>query len=181
MPYVLPQDRNFPGEPLDPHTVGQLNYGFTVLAQMYLDNLAVDVDYEALNGVIGAFESAKQEFYRRLVVPYEEVKRAQNGDVYALRFLPTRSKPEERIEAGPWPPESTESASDATETERCDSTEEPEAASVISADARLVRELAEALDYLKRTGSPLTITTRSSLLNLAGALYAEARDGTIFP
>jgi len=32
--------------------------------------------------VLGALEGAKQEFYRRKVVQYEENKIAENGDVY---------------------------------------------------------------------------------------------------
>jgi len=31
---------------------------------------------------MGALEGAKLEFYRRVVVPYEEKKMKENGDVY---------------------------------------------------------------------------------------------------
>jgi hypothetical protein len=40
--------------------------------------------YQTFNDALGALEGAKQEFYRRVVVPYEEQKRFENGDVYEL-------------------------------------------------------------------------------------------------
>jgi hypothetical protein len=39
------------------------------------------VSYENFNAVMGALESAKQEYYRRVMVPYEEEKIKQNGDI----------------------------------------------------------------------------------------------------
>ena len=38
--------------------------------------------YQTMNDIIGALEGAKLEFYRRVVVPYENDKIEQNGDVY---------------------------------------------------------------------------------------------------
>lgn len=38
--------------------------------------------YDSLNAVIGVLECAKQEFYRRAAVPYENQKITENGDVY---------------------------------------------------------------------------------------------------
>ncbi len=38
--------------------------------------------YKDYNEIIGALECAKLEFYRRAVVPYEEQKIKENGDVY---------------------------------------------------------------------------------------------------
>ena len=40
------------------------------------------INYTLLNEIMGVLESAKQEFYRRMVVPYEDEKKEQNGDVY---------------------------------------------------------------------------------------------------
>jgi len=37
--------------------------------------------YARINTLMGAIEAAKQEFYRFHVVPYEEKKREENGDV----------------------------------------------------------------------------------------------------
>jgi hypothetical protein len=39
-------------------------------------------DYRRINEVMGALECAKQEFYRRVAVPYEDKKIKENGDVY---------------------------------------------------------------------------------------------------
>ena len=60
-------------------TIGELNY---VITQLVLRFLGSEPDYAAYNAVIGVLECAKQELYRRTVVPYEERKCAENGDVY---------------------------------------------------------------------------------------------------
>jgi hypothetical protein len=59
---------------------GELNYAITKLALAYLSTGTYN--YERLNAVMGALESAKTEFYRRAVVPYEDKKIKENGDVY---------------------------------------------------------------------------------------------------
>ncbi len=64
-----------------PKTPGQLNYAITLLLIEYWRQRCHS-GYTGLNDIIGALESSKQEFYRRIVVPYEEKKRAENGDVY---------------------------------------------------------------------------------------------------
>ena len=61
-----------------PHA-GVLNYIFTQLA---LAAIGEKVSYARINAVVGAFECAKLELYRRIAVPYENTKRAENGDVY---------------------------------------------------------------------------------------------------
>lgn len=61
-------------------TSGQLNYVITVLCQKFLEK--TDKKYEDYNKIMGVLECAKQEFYRRAVVPYEEEKIKLNGDVY---------------------------------------------------------------------------------------------------
>ena len=38
--------------------------------------------YDEYNDLIGVLECVKLELYRRMVVPYEEKKRCDNGDVY---------------------------------------------------------------------------------------------------
>jgi hypothetical protein len=40
------------------------------------------LSYRILNNAVGAAESAKTEFQRRIVGPYEDSKIAENGDVY---------------------------------------------------------------------------------------------------
>lgn len=61
-------------------TPGQLNYLITCLVKEYIGQNKIT--YTMLNDIMGALESAKQEFYRRVVVLYEEKKIEDNGDVY---------------------------------------------------------------------------------------------------
>ena len=65
---------------------GNLNFLITKLLIYYTRSRAEKqggVDYRLLNEVVGAVESAKAEFRRRMVDPYEDLKIKQNGDVYA--------------------------------------------------------------------------------------------------
>jgi hypothetical protein len=64
-----------------PHTPGELNYAITKLLIEYIEYEGFTT-YETLNDIMGALEGAKLEFYRRIAVPYEEAKKAENGDVY---------------------------------------------------------------------------------------------------
>lgn len=59
---------------------GELNYLFTLLAIDYVYRNGKN--YQHINDVLGAFEGAKMEFYRRMAAPYEDTKIEQNGDVY---------------------------------------------------------------------------------------------------
>ena len=55
---------------------GELNYVVTkTLKEIYIKR------YFHLNRAIGVLESIKQEFYRRVVAPYEDVKINESGDV----------------------------------------------------------------------------------------------------
>ena len=73
---------------LPAENAGQLNYQITELIQMYLDNPEAPINekpklnYQLINDVLGALEGAKAEFYRRMVVPFEDQKIKENGDVY---------------------------------------------------------------------------------------------------
>ena len=68
-----------------PATPGDLNYLFTKLILEYLDNNGLS--YYTINDVVGALECCKQEFYQRLVVPYERLKARTNGDVYEYHSI----------------------------------------------------------------------------------------------
>lgn len=57
-----------------------MNYLFTKLALDYVRSGRA-FGYQAINDVLGAFEGAKQEFYRRFAAPYEDDKIMENGDV----------------------------------------------------------------------------------------------------
>ena len=82
MPYIKKEDRdrllsvNFPVM----ETPGELNFLVTKLIKHYMWNL--ETNYVLINEILGALESAKLEFYRRVVVPYEDKKIVENGDVY---------------------------------------------------------------------------------------------------
>lgn len=81
MPYIPQEDRDFlwPGSGCA-RTPGELNYQFTLLAKRYVETHGQR--YETLNAVVGALESAKAEFQRRIVARYEDTKIEANGDVY---------------------------------------------------------------------------------------------------
>ena len=68
-----------------PTTPGELNYAITRLLVKYASYAHAsieDISYMTLNDMLGALEGAKLEFYRRIVVPFEEQKLKANGDVY---------------------------------------------------------------------------------------------------
>jgi len=90
MPYIKQEDRNFfEGSVTDVRadvrfkghnmTPGILNYLFTKIAKEYVDTLGLS--YQTINDVVGAFNCASNEFYRRVAVPYEIEKIKQNGDL----------------------------------------------------------------------------------------------------
>ena len=62
---------------------GDLNFAITSLITHYWKDVDVS-SYVVLNDIMGALECAKAEFYRRVAVPYEEQKLAENGDVYSV-------------------------------------------------------------------------------------------------
>jgi hypothetical protein len=63
---------------------GDLNYLITELLVLYL--ATHEKNYTTLNAIVGALDSAKLEFYRRIVAPYEMIKMQENGDVYDRLF-----------------------------------------------------------------------------------------------
>lgn len=80
MPYIDPKRRVKIRESIDVKTSGELNYIITQCLCLY--RLKHQDSYQTFNDILGALEGAKSEFYRRVVVPYEEQKRFENGDVY---------------------------------------------------------------------------------------------------
>jgi hypothetical protein len=61
---------------------GELNYVLTSIINAYLYAIDEEISYDDLNEVVGVLANVQQEFYRRVVVPYEDAKIQQNGDVY---------------------------------------------------------------------------------------------------
>lgn len=80
MPY-LPESQRFSfSEHAALYDPSELNYAITTLVANYVKFHGLK--YSTINDVMGALESAKQEFYRRVAAPYEDTKIKENGDVY---------------------------------------------------------------------------------------------------
>lgn len=86
MPYIDRRARPHWDEMIDVfeegliETPGDLNYIITRICKIY-ERHHDSPAYTVKNAIIGVLECAKLEFYRRLVVPYEDTKINQNGDV----------------------------------------------------------------------------------------------------
>jgi len=80
MPYIEPKRRKELDLKFDPKTAGELNYVITSQLTNYI--FLNGESYQTFNDIIGALEGAKLEIYRRLIVPYEDRKSRENGDVY---------------------------------------------------------------------------------------------------
>ena len=87
MPYIKVDDRKkfkavmcpfLVSAELNRLTAGELNYLFTKIIDRQLDN----ANYARYNEIIGALECCKLELYRRMLIPYEDKKKKENGDVY---------------------------------------------------------------------------------------------------
>ena len=85
MPYTPQKDRekfdpliNRLAEILNRGTDGDVNYVITRLVDLVYSGMG----YTQLNAALGVLEAVKQEYYRRVVTPYENERREQNGDVY---------------------------------------------------------------------------------------------------
>ena len=66
-------------------TVGELTYLFDLLADLYMSQHMMN--YENLNAVVGSFECAKLEFWRRVTAPYEDTKIESNGALLDAQLL----------------------------------------------------------------------------------------------
>lgn len=84
MPYILPSHRPaiLAGGRIE--TVGELNFAITTQITRYM--ATNDLNYAMINDIMGALESAKCEFYRRVAVPLENEKCKINGDVFPVQF-----------------------------------------------------------------------------------------------
>ena len=63
---------------------GDLNYAICRLVWYIVMNAPERLSYALINALIGALECAKLEIYRRVVVPYEDKKVMENGDVFGV-------------------------------------------------------------------------------------------------
>ena len=63
----------------DIETAGEMQYAIAVIIKSFIERKCLN--YQNCNDVMGALVGAQQEFYRRVVAPYEEEKIKENGDV----------------------------------------------------------------------------------------------------
>ena len=91
MPYIPSDDRKRWNHPLSQMEAviqtggisnGDFNYIISRLCQMYIDKHTMC--YSTASDVVKTLECAKLEFYRRVLVPYEDKKIGLNGDVYTI-------------------------------------------------------------------------------------------------
>ena len=86
MPYISTERREaIFGDSLtdfdqDLKTAGELNYFISFLLIEYTQKKGLS--YQTLNDIMGVLEGAKQEFYRRVIIPYETKKIRENGDIF---------------------------------------------------------------------------------------------------
>jgi hypothetical protein len=68
---------------------GEMNYVITKLLLSFYGNKGVlgkdNRGYQAYNRAMGVIGCVQQEFYRRVIVPYETQKIQDNGDVFNVK------------------------------------------------------------------------------------------------
>jgi len=82
MPYVKQCVRTYWRDVLDYFTENELQsatLNYIITSLLLKTN---PQNYEDFNSLIGVLECVKLELYRRMVAPYEDQKRKENGDVY---------------------------------------------------------------------------------------------------
>ena len=85
MPYIHPERKKLIDGGTDKMSSGDLNYLITKLIIRYME--AKGESYKTFNDIVGALDNAKDEFRRRVLHPYEDMKLLENGDVYASRDI----------------------------------------------------------------------------------------------
>lgn len=87
MTYIAPEDRDdlMPNPARRASTPGELGFQIAVLVDRYF---AVELDYAAINDVLGALEIVKAEISRRYAAPYADQMAALNGDVFTTHVKP---------------------------------------------------------------------------------------------
>ena len=83
MPYLNDKRRTLVREQ-GPTSAGDLNWLFTNEINEFLKER--ELNYQAINDIVGALDLVKSEFKRRVVAHYEDKKIEENGDVYDRRF-----------------------------------------------------------------------------------------------
>ena len=81
-PWSDPKNRNISNQELL-DICGDINYTFSRI----LGGVMGDVSYPKIAVITGVLENIKQEFYRRVAVPYENQKINENGDIREYKLL----------------------------------------------------------------------------------------------
>jgi hypothetical protein len=86
MPYLRQEEKSvinncFVGS-FCPENAGQLQYAIAQMIDNY--HLKYGRNYRNCNEIMGALNGANQEYYRRVVAPYEDTKIHSNGDCYSI-------------------------------------------------------------------------------------------------
>ena len=79
MPYIDTQTKDKVHQ-FGPRTPGELNFALTEVIIEYLKEKKES--YQTYNDIIGASIGSLLELYRRKIIPYEDKKIDENGDVY---------------------------------------------------------------------------------------------------
>jgi len=85
MPYIAEAGRSKLTYSPSPINAGEMQYVIAKMIQKYLERKAEEngeVRYQDMNDIMGALAGAQMEFYREVVVPYEDKKIEENGFVY---------------------------------------------------------------------------------------------------
>lgn len=86
MPYIKNEDRKSyllltnQIETTKVQNSGHLNYLITLMLVNYLEHHGTT--YNTVNDIVGTLNCASLEFYRRVGIPLENLKKSENGDVY---------------------------------------------------------------------------------------------------
>ena len=80
MPYISQEARKAIDVGVNPTTSGELTYAIYQLIFQYWKNNK-GLGFGAIAHILGALDSAHQEFYRNIVVPYEDAKKQEHGDI----------------------------------------------------------------------------------------------------
>jgi len=89
MPYINRRRRTEIDDGQSPQTPGDLSYVFTAAIIKYIDTHSAvpragprKVTSQIISDICGAWKMTETEFIRQLVIPFEEGKRLENGDLY---------------------------------------------------------------------------------------------------
>lgn len=82
MPYIPQADRKeLDGQARFATNPGELTYQISRLVAAYWRQHPHK--FQTIAEILGSLSASESEFYRRVVLPYENAKLAQNGDVYS--------------------------------------------------------------------------------------------------